>query len=239
MNFRVDSKLVIGFIIFMSGTNVFASTLPQLLPEQNNTHNDECIFHECDEFFSRFAKDSGKDHVAYLKKKNRLVLFSCPSVMKDFLLGICVSMTTVAGGVSILGTYVSYEINDIGLAMVSSLAALVSFGFTAAMLYFIVKHHKMRHDFIPYLIFDSKGLQKFGDYVLEWNNVDKVDVRLIRLTAGHSEIVNSTTVYLDKFGDELFTLCDYDSLLPISYEKTKHIFRHCLSVYGNEKFKVA
>lgn len=242
----VNAFLVCGFVV---GADVFAYSYDNnyCIPVNNYSHE------EISSYFTSYADKAATTHVKYFQRKNELIFYACPSALDDFLLGLFSLVTSGAAiGFGSWLTYLAkkeYKPNAKAWLIFPALGVLTAGGFTAlsvAMWYTIIKHYKLRNDFVPYLTCDSVGLKKFNEYVLKWAEIDRVENGVYHKTefVGFGDTVQAvdsiyySTSYCDKFGELKFMLVDSDSMLPVGYESIRVVLNHCLAYYGNAKFRI-
>jgi hypothetical protein len=201
-----------------------------------------------DQYFEDFAKNFKSDYVKYDKKANKLILFAYPPIGDDVALGIGSALLFLLGDYLYNRARAAYDNSEQIFSGVGAAASIVG---SVVGAYFIYKHYKIRNEFVPYMVFGTKGLQVLGEYVLEWKNVDRAEDRTLRTSVPHvsrlgdtyytykEDVVTISTLYVDKFGSPLYTLYGNDNYLPspVSYDNVRTLCDYCLAMYGIEKFK--
>lgn len=225
MNLKNTSKYFLIILQLATFNQIFASTLQNIDENKTSTQIDG-------EYLKKFCNKANSDHIKYDKETNSLILYAYPSVMTDFFNAlISIGLLNVGGALAVPLASKMYNGRNFFIhsgGNVDAILALISSGFfifTAAMWYKIVKNYKIRNGHIPYLTFDSKGLKKFDEYVLEWQNIKKIGLLDIRVKDG---LLNSSSTlevsFADKLGDVIFKLTSKDPLLPTSSSQFYSLF---------------
>lgn len=252
MNFTNISKIILMMAFCAPSIQVFAGDPCSNVPVSNNVrgaYQNESVSEDINEYFKKVAEKSGSDHVKYLEKTNKLVFFAHPRAFVDFIIFI---MSIVTAGGCAFFEKLAYEMynhssDEKGISIFIGSMGLIFGGITVALWFWIYKNYKMRNGFVPYLTFDSMGLRKFNESVLEWKNVYSIKSDVIYKTnleyvGDHYENrtkVEHVTLLFDKYGEVLFRLSDGDDFLPVNYNSTVIVLNHCLADFGDDKFKVA
>ncbi|KKQ32692.1 MAG: hypothetical protein US49_C0006G0143 [candidate division TM6 bacterium GW2011_GWF2_37_49] len=230
-----NKSLTFSFFVGICLFGTLFGTSLETLPTQN------------DNYFRDFAKSIKSDYVKYSRSKKELIVFAYPPVVADVVLAFVAAFTGVLGAGFGVAASDMYRQED----KIAGYIVAGCFGtMTLIALYYIIQHYNIRNGFVPYLAFDSEGLQVFGKHVLDWKDVCKVDGKTIHkgtsgisieLTSGvyynsANTHVTNYTVYMDKFGVELYRIYEYDRWLPypVSFENVKAVFNHCISTYGSQ-----
>lgn len=222
---KIFSKLILIMVFFVTSPRIIASASSSISADSSVSKN-ELSKHFVEKYFKKFATSAETDYVKYANKTRKLILLAHPKAMKDFINAFYSLLVALLGTAFAGGSLLFFVKGDLLCLLVCIvICALCLWGFIA-MWKDIIENYKMRNSFKPYLTFDSKGLQEFDEYKLEWKDVDRVNFDVI------------SSIYLDKAGKKLFRFYVSDKLIPVSYEQVKWIFKHCLSKYGDEKFKV-
>ena len=231
MNTKIFSKLILITMLFAASPQLIASASDSISADSSVSKN-VALKHAAEKYFKKFAASVQTDHVKYANKTRTLILFANPKAMNDLINAFLAFLSIDLSVLSAAGCYLMGK-EFIRTNNTDAMVALLFFGLSSpvGLLIFvhlcrkIINNYKMRNSFTPYLTFDSKGLQVFNEDKLKWKDVDRVNFD------------GASSIYLDKDVKELFKFSISDNNIPVSYEQVKWIFKHCLSKYGNDKFK--
>jgi hypothetical protein len=206
----------------------------------------------CPAFSSSYASDTATNaHGAYMQKfmkrysngyvkysKGVLVLYAYPHPLS--------TLAKLVGGVFFGGCSLvclsSKRVSDDGLIL-----AAIGLGVSAYLLAKFVSAVKLKDSPVPYIIFDCAGVLIYGKRSLYWSLVDHLEnsttvepyTTVHDFGRGPVAITNTahqnSLSFIDEFGENLLSVSENDSLLPISFDQFKALACHYVATYGKKK----